>query len=86
MSSCLKMPQLSSDQRTWVCLEMTRVQNAIEVIRRWPARWPNIPPPTRKIVTITYQKCQREGMVPNLSKGRSGRPQTVRTPQNISLV
>ena len=38
MSSFLKMPQLSNDQRTWVCLEMARVQNATEVIRHSPAR------------------------------------------------
>ena len=54
MFSFLKMPRLSNDQRTWVCLEMACVQNATEVIRRWPARCPNIPLPTRKIVTIPY--------------------------------
>ena len=52
MSSFLKMPQLSNDQRTWVCLEMALVQNATVVIRHWPARWPNIPPSSRKIVAI----------------------------------
>ena len=49
MSSFLKMPQLSSDQRTWLCLEMASAQNATEAIRRWPAQWPNIPPSSRKI-------------------------------------
>ena len=87
MSSFLKMPQLSNDRRTWVCSEMARVQNTREVKRRWPARWPNIPPPAMKIFTITYQKYfQRERAVHNLNQDRSGRHQTVRTPQNINLV
>ena len=43
-------------------------------------------PRTGKIVTITYQKFQREGTVHDLNKGRSGRPRTIRTPQNIDLV
>ena len=86
MSSFLKMPRPSNDQRTWVCLEMARVQNATEVIRRWPARWPNIPPPTKILVAITYQRFQREGTVHNLNKGQSVRPRTIRTPHNINLV
>ena len=86
MSSYSKMPRLSNDHRTWVCLEVARVQNATEVIRHWPARWPNVPPPASKITTITYQRFQREGTVHNLNRGQSGRPITVRTPQNINLV
>ena len=47
----LNMPRLSKDQRVWVCLEHTRIQNAAEVKRRWPGRWGNIPPPTKRTIS-----------------------------------
>ena len=65
MSSFLKMPRLSHDQRTWVCLEITCVQNATGVIRCWPARWPNIPPPTGKIRTETPQTYTPDKNLPD---------------------
>ena len=50
------MPRLSNDQRVWICVEMARVNNAAEVLRRWPARWPNVHPPVRKTIMQTYRK------------------------------
>ena len=44
------MPQLTIQQRKWVCLEMARVRNSAEVRRRWPQRFPNVRVPYR--VTI----------------------------------
>ena len=92
----LKMPRLSNDQRTWVCLEMARVQNVTEVImarvqnvteviRRWPAQWPDIPSSTRKSHKNLSEISKRK-TVHNLNKGRSDRPRAIRTPQNINLV
>ena len=82
----LNMPRLSKDQRVWVCLEHARIQNAAEVRRRWPGRWGNIPAPTKRIISTTYRKFLREATCHDLNKGRSGRPRTARTPENIELV
>ena len=40
------MPRMTIAQRTWVCTEYARTNNALEVLRRWPNRWPNIQPPS----------------------------------------
>jgi hypothetical protein len=83
----LNMPRLSKDQRVWVCLEHARFQNAEEVRRRWPpGRWGNIPAPTKRTISTTYRKFLREATFHDLNKGRSGRPRTARTPENIELV
>ena len=41
--SFLNMPRLMIQQRVWVCTEYARVNNAQEVIGRWPIYWENIP-------------------------------------------
>ena len=32
------MPQLTKDQRVWICIEFARTNNAHEVARRWVNR------------------------------------------------
>ena len=67
------MPQLSKNQRVWICIQYARVNNALEVIRRWENQWPHVAPPTHKTVVKTFRKFEREGTCHNLNKGRSGR-------------
>ena len=80
------MPRLTKDQRVWVCLEYARTNNAYEVLRRWDERWNNDPRPTRRSVVKTYRKFLQEGSCLDLNKGRSGRPRTGRTAENVELV
>ena len=80
------MPRLSKDQRVWECLEHARIQNAAEVRRRWPGRWGNIPAPTKQTISTTYRNFLREATCHDLNKGRSGRPRTAWTSENIELV
>ena len=81
------MPRSSKDQRVWVYLEHARIQNAAEVRRRWRCRWGNnIPAPTKRTISTTLRKFLREATCHDLNKGRSGRPRTARTPENIELL
>ena len=43
---CLKMVQLTKQQRVWKCLEFARVNNATEVRRRWHLHFPERAPPS----------------------------------------
>ena len=52
-------------------MQHVRCRNAAEVRRRWQGRFGNIPAPTKRTITKTYQKF---------------RPRAVRTPENIELV
>ncbi len=76
----------NKDQRVWVCLEHARCKNAAEVRRQWPGLFINIPAPTKRTITKTYQKFLREATCYDLNKGCSGCPRAVRTPENIKLV
>ena len=80
------MPQLTKDQRVWICVEYARTNNVCEVIRRWPVRWYGIPVPSRLTIKSTFEKFVREGTCLNLNKGRSGRLRTARTQQNVDVV
>ena len=73
-------------QRTRVCIEYARTNNATEVIRRWPMQWLNTPPPTRQSVIKNFAKFGREGTCHNLNKGWCGRRYTVRTQANKDMV
>ena len=80
------MPTLSKDQRLWVRLQHANIQNAVEVKRRWPGGWGNVPSPIKRTITKTYQKFLQEATCHDLNKGRSGRRRTARTPKNIEHV
>ena len=81
----LKMPRLTVQQRIWVCIEFSRVDNAEEILRRWNYRWPNDEAPSAKTIRNTFAKFQREGTCHNLHKGNSGRRRTVRTPETKEI-
>ena len=44
------------------------------------------PAPTKRTISTTYREFLREATCHDLNKGRSGRPRTARTPENIELV
>ena len=77
------MTRLSKEQRVWVCLQHASIQNAVEVKRRWPSRWGNVPSPIKRTITKAYQKFLQEATCHDLNKGRSGRRRNARTPKNI---
>ena len=80
------MPQLTILQRVWVRLEMARTNNACEVGRRWPQRWHNHPPPTKRAILKNFETFEREATCHNLNRGNSVRPRTARSPQNIQRI
>ena len=80
------MPRMTIAQRTWVCIEYARTNNALEVLRRWPNHWPKMQPPSSMTIKTNYEKFGREGTCHNLNKGRSGRRCTIRTQANIDRV
>ena len=45
-----------------------------------------IPARTKRTISTTYRKFLREATCHDLNKGRSGRPRTARTPENIEFV
>ena len=48
------MPRLTIQQRVWVCLQYATVNNAEEVIRRWPIYWGNdhVPCPSKLLANF----------------------------------
>ena len=50
------MPRLTVQQPVWVCLEHARVNNAEEVIRRWPVYCGNVPVLSNETVKKTFRK------------------------------
>ena len=50
----LNMPPLTKEQRTWVCVEYAKTDNAEEVKRRC-----NVPAPCRKTIKKTFNKFDR---------------------------
>ena len=80
------MRQFSDEQRTWVCLEMARVQNANEVIRRWRNRWAPARPPCKSAIYKMYDKLKTHSTCRNRNKEGSGRPRTARSEENLERV
>ena len=80
------MVQLTIPQRIWVCIEMGRVNNAHEDRRSWRNRWPGHPAPTVRTIMKNDGKYLRHGTSQNRNRGRSGRPRTGRSAQNICRI
>lgn len=69
-----------------MAVEYYVTKNALEVVRRFKARWPNIDPPTDKTVKATFDKLKATGSVLDDLKGNVGRHVETLTPQNIKNV
>ena len=81
------MRRLTVQQRVWICIKYVELnRNAAAVRRQWIATWPNIPPPRKETISDTFRKFENEGTCQNLHIGRSGRPRTARSQQNVDLV
>ena len=85
-STSVKMHHLSQDQRTWICLEMARVENARQVRRSWVQEWPGVPPPSARAILYNYNKYKEHGTSHNRHKGNSGRNKTARSLENVERV
>ena len=80
------MPRLNKEQRIWVCEEMARLANAAEVVRRWPALWPDIPVPNVSTIKRLWKKFENHGTCLKRNQGNSGRPRTARNQGNLERV
>ena len=80
------MVQLTTDQRVWVCLEMARVNNALQVRRLWANQFPGVQPPTARTIRQNYRKYRTHGTSLNRNQNNSGRRRTARSVQNIRRV
>ena len=67
-------------------LEMSRVQNALQVRRSWRSHWPGIPAPSAVTIKNNYLKFVNHGTSLNRNRGNSRRPRTARSQQNIARV
>ena len=65
---------------------MAAIENAEEILGRWPARWPGINAPSAVTVRKTYKKLQAKGTCHNLHKSCSERLRTACSDQNIERV
>lgn len=82
----MKMPRLTLEQRIWICKEMSLLNNASDVLRRCPASWPDITPPTHPTIKRTYNKFCQHGTCLDRIKGISGRRRTARSLENVQRV
>ena len=63
--------KLSFDERKWLLKCCWRVQNAVEVQRRWRVEF-GTPPPTRVKITRIRDKFEVDGRVQDVLEGRCG--------------
>ena len=81
-----KMVQLTTQERTWICIQIARLQNAAAVQHLWGQQWPGIVPPHPTTIRRNFRKYQAHGTNLNMNKSRSGRRKTARTTVNIRRV
>ena len=63
---------LSFDERKWLPKCYWKVENVVEVQRRWRVEF-DTPPPTRVTITRIRDKFEVDGTVQDVLKGRCGR-------------
>jgi len=66
--------------------EFHRTQSPAAVLRGFRQQFPGARCPTRGAIYENVRKYQSTGTSHSLNKGHSGRPRTMRTPQNIQAV
>ena len=66
--------------------EYLRTHSLQDVANAFAERFPNRAPPAKSTIWKNVRKYLQEGTSLNLNQGRSGRPRTARTPQNIEAV
>ena len=64
--------KLSCDDRMWLLKSYCKVENVVEVQRRWRLEF-GTPPPTRLAITRIWDKLEVDGTVQDVLKDRCGR-------------
>ena len=64
--------KLSFDERKWLLKCYSKVENVVEVQRRWRVEL-GTPQPTRVTISIIRDKLEVDGTVQDVLKGRCGR-------------
>ena len=64
--------KLSFEERKWLLKCYWKVENVVEVQRRWRVEF-GTPPPTRVTITRIRDKFEVDGTVQDVLKGRCGR-------------
>ena len=80
------MPQLTTQQRVWICSEMAREDSPTRVTCNWLQHFPGVPQQSLKAIKKNYEKYRQHGTSLNKNKGNSGRPRTALSQQNIQMV
>ena len=78
--------QLTTEQRVFLVQEYLRTHSLQDVANAFAEQFPNRAPPAKSTIWKNVRKYLQEGTSLNLNQGRSGRPRTARTPQNIEAV
>jgi len=87
MHLTVTMPQLNTEQRTFVLESYFRSNSTTQVMQEFTQRFPERhPPPTRCSIIRLVNKFRTRGSILNQNAGRSGRRRTTRTPENIERV
>ncbi|PSN35681.1 hypothetical protein C0J52_21762 [Blattella germanica] len=78
--------KLSFEERKWLLKCYWKVQNVVEVERRWRVEF-STPPPTRVTITRIRDKFEVDGTVQDVLKGRCGStPPPTRTRVTITRI
>ena len=82
----MERPQFTPGQRAFLVTEAARTQHVTQVVRAFRHRFPHARTPSRSTVYRNLRKYQETGTSVNCNAGRSGRPRTARTAENIAAV
>ena len=82
----LVMGQLSRDERVFLATTYAETTSSRATVELFHRDFPNSPAISHTTVLRTFRKFRWEGTISNGNKGRSGRRNTVSTPDNISDV
>ena len=78
--------QFTGAERSFMVKVYYETRSPTEVQRQFGIHFPNRPVPTKPTILNNVKKYENHGTSLNRNKGNSGRPRTVRTPQNIQTV
>ena len=78
--------QFSTEQRTFIVSKYFETRSYVAVIEEFEQQFPDRLPPAKATILRNVRKYLQEGSSLNLDEGRSGRPRTSRTVENIEAV
>ena len=80
------MWQLTKEQRVFMLKYFFTTRSCVQVIQLFGENFPDREPPTKMTIWRNVQKYSERGTSLNINSGRSGRPRTGRSQQNIDRV